>query len=277
MTQARITREDLAAPLEAHRGHEHLRAAFEQVAIDPARLLSVLARYVQFNSAFGAGVANLAGEVAARQGLFQDRAEPLRLAADRAAEVAADFFYAAIDEFDDRATPWRDTHRTLAQATLKGAGAFFGYTAEQLNQVLRINAATDVALGRVWEGYGVGARLEEPRLFQAMGFHAGSEVLADAEFTLVDRILRERRPELVRALEAMKVEALGQQHDAYYWIRIHCSVEADHFDAALRGVNKALRYYAGGANLAAVKGWVLEGFTRFASVQGAFMAALGEP
>ena len=43
--------------------------------------------------------------------------------ADRAAEVASDFFYAAIDEFDDRSTPWRDTHRTLAQATLKGVGA----------------------------------------------------------------------------------------------------------------------------------------------------------
>ena len=128
MTETRITKQDLAPVLDAHHGHEHLRAAFETAAVDPVRLLSVLARYVQFNSAFGAGVANLAGEIAARQGLFQDRSEPLRLAADRAAEVAADFFYAAIDEFDDRATPWRDTHRTLAQVTIKGAGAFFGYT-----------------------------------------------------------------------------------------------------------------------------------------------------
>ena len=86
-------------------------------------LLSVLGRYIQFNSAFGPGLANLAGEIAARQGLFRDADEPVRILADRAAEVGADFFYAAVDEFDDRATPWRDTHRTLAQATVKGMGA----------------------------------------------------------------------------------------------------------------------------------------------------------
>src|SRR5206468_1877450 len=74
----------------------------------PERLLSVLGRYIQFNSAFGAGLANLAGEIAARQGLFRDAQEPLRIVADRSAEVASDFFFAAIDEFDDRATPWRD-------------------------------------------------------------------------------------------------------------------------------------------------------------------------
>ena len=162
----------------------------------------MLGRYIQFNSAFGAGLANLAGEIAARQGLFRDAQEPLRIVADRAAEVASDFFFAAIDEFDDRATPWRDTHRTLGQATLKGTGAFFGYTPEQLNDVVRVNAATEAALSQVWEGYGVGTRLEEKRLFSAMGFHTGSEVLADQEFVIIDRALRRDRPDLVHALEA---------------------------------------------------------------------------
>src|SRR6185436_19885119 len=131
--------------------------------------------------------------------------EPLRLAADRAAEVAADFFYAAVDEFDDRATPWRDTHRTLAQATLKGAGSFFGHSASDLNDVLRLNPATRTAMARVWEGYGVGAKLEDARLFGGMGFHTGSEILADQEFVILDRHLREKRPELVEALEQMRV------------------------------------------------------------------------
>jgi len=53
-------------------------------------------------------------------------------------------------------------------------------------------------------------------------------------------------------------------------------VEAEHFDAALKGANKALRYYVGPAQPAEVKGWILEGFRRFADVQAAFMAALGE-
>jgi hypothetical protein len=109
-----------------------------------------------------------------------------------------------------------------------------------------------------------------------MGFHAGSEVLADHEFTVIDRCLRARRPDVVAALEGMKVEILGRKHDAYYWIRIHTSVEAEHFEAALAGVNNALRFYAGGEAKDTVKGWILDGFARFAGVQAAFMDSLAE-
>jgi hypothetical protein len=270
-----VTKQDLAPVLAAHRGTEGLRRAVEGAA-SPGALLSVVGRYVQFNSAFGPGLANLAGEIAARQGLFRDPDEPLRLVADRAAEVASDFFYAAIDEFDDRLTPWRDTHRTLAQATLKAMGAFFGYTPQQLNDVIRINPATEASVARVFDGYGIGRALDDARLFRAMGFHTGSEVLADAEFNVLDQGLRTRRPEMVEALQKARVAIGGQEHDAYYWVRIHTSVEADHFDAALKGVNAAARFYAGGSDPGAVKGWVLDGFREFADVQGAFMAALGE-
>jgi hypothetical protein len=275
MPGLRIGREDLQPVLSGHRGNEALVSALED-ASQPDQLLSVMGRYIQFNSAFGAGLANLAGEIAARQGLFQDPDEPLRVAADRAAEVAADFFYAAIDEFDDRATPWRDTHRTLAQATLKGLGTCFGYTAERLNDVVRINQATRTAMDEVWNGYGIGARLDEQRLFSGMGFHTGSEILADQEFVLIDRHLRQRRGDLVRSLEALRVPILGQEHNAYYWIRIHTGVEAEHFDAALKGVNNALRFYAGTQAPESVKADILAGFSRFAAVQSAFMSALGE-
>ena len=275
MPALRIAREDLEPVLVRHRGNEALEAAFASASAPPT-FLSILGRYVQFNSAFGPGLANLAGEIAARQGLFRDAAEPVRFLADRAAEVAADFFYAAVDEFDDRATPWRDTHRTLAQATVKGAGRFFGYEPLQLNDVVRINTRTDESMRRVWEGYGVGRRLPDRELFEAMGFHVGSEILADREFLIIDRVLRARRPDLVAALETTKVEILGGAHNAYYWIRIHTGVEAEHFDAALQGVNKALVFYAGPDDPSAVKDWILRGFGRFADVQAAFMAALAE-
>jgi hypothetical protein len=271
-----ITRDDLQPVLAVHQGTQALRRAVEGAG-PPPHLLSVIARYIQFNSAFGPGLANLAGEIAARQGLFQDPEEVVRILADRAAEVAADFFYAAVDEFDDRATPWRDTHRTLAQATLKGMGSFFGYTPAQLNDVLHVNPATEDAMDLVWEGYGVGASLEEARLFRAMGFHTGSEILADQEFVVLDQTLRARRPDMVAALEKMKIPILGERHNAYYWVRIHTGVEAEHFDAALKGVNNALRFYAGREPVATVKGWILEGFRTFADVQGEFMARLGEP
>jgi hypothetical protein len=274
MSSLRIGRDDLAPVLDRHRGNLSLRAAFA-AATTPERLLSALGRYIQFNSAFGPGLANLAGELAARQGLFRDPEEPVRILQDRAAHVASDFFYAAIDEFDDRATPWRDTHRTLAQACLKGMGAHFGYAPERLNDVIRINAATERAIERVAEGYGIGRRLSEEELFRAMGFHTGSEVLADREFVIIDEVLRRDRPELVAALEAARVPMLGERHNAYYWIRIHTGVEAEHFDAALAGANNALRFYTGG-DAARPKAWLLDGFARFASVQAEFMDALGE-
>jgi hypothetical protein len=44
----------------------------------------------------------------------------------------------------------------------------------------------------------------------------------------------------------------------------------------LKGVNNGGGFYAGGADGATVKGWVLEGFREFAGVQDAFMAALGD-
>jgi len=270
-----IAKADLEPVLRSHHGNEALEAAFASAAAAPT-FLSVLGRYVQFNSAFGPGLANLAGEIAARQGLFRDASEPVRFLADRAAEVASDFFYAAVDEFDDRATPWRDTHRTLAQATVKGAGAFFGFTPEALNDVLNVNPATTEAMKKVSHGYGLGEKLSEPRLFQAMGFHVGSEILADREFVIIDRVLKEARADLVAHLSRTRVEILGQKHDAYYWIFIHTGVEAEHFDAALRGANSALRFYAGRLPPLEVKGHILDGFRHFAEVQSSFMAALAE-
>ncbi len=271
-----ITRDDLSALLAGHDSDDLLRAAFDRAAGDPPALLNVFARYIQFNSAFGAGVANLAGEIAACQHLFRDRDEPVRLLADRASVVAADFFFAAVDEFDDRLTTWRDTHRTLAQAALKGMGAHFGYTPERLDALLSLDPGTEAALKRVWDGYGVGMRLDEAQLFRAMGFHAGSEVLADEEFNVIDSVLRARRPELVAALSSTRVEILGEKHDAYYWVRIHTSVEAEHFDAALRGANQALRFYVGGQAPEAVRGFILDGLRHFATVQRDFVVGLAQ-
>jgi hypothetical protein len=274
MTSASITREDLDGVLRTHRGDAALQAALDTTA-EPERLLQVLGRYVQFNSAFGPGVANLAGEIGARQGLFQDPDEPVQVVADRAAHVASDFFYAAVDEFDDRLTPWRDTHRTLAQATLKGLGQHLGYDADRMNRLLAVDAPARASMEAVSSGYGLGAALGEGELFRAMGFHTGSEILADREFTMIDAHLRAHHPAVVAALEPMTVEILGERHNAYYWIRIHTGVEVEHFDAALKGANNALRFYAGETDKAALKAWVLEGFGGFARVQADFMQGLG--
>jgi hypothetical protein len=273
MEPVAVTRPDLDDALRAHQGEAALDRALEAASTGD-RLFQILGRYVQFNSAFGPGVANLAGEIGARPWLFQDASEPLHFAADRAAHVASDFFYAAVDEFDDRLTPWRDTHRTLAQATLKGLASHLGFDTQRLNRLLEPDASAQRAQSQVFEGYGIGAALSEEALFRAMGFHTGSEILADPEFTQIDAHMRQAHPDVVAALEPMKIEIAGERHDAYYWIRIHTGVEIEHFDAALKGANNALRFYAGETDRATLKGYVLAGFSRFAEVQAEFMAGL---
>jgi hypothetical protein len=161
-------------------------------------------------------------------------------------------------------------------ATVKGMGSFFGYEPQALNDVIKINRTTEGAIPRVFEGYGIGAKLDEERLFRGMGFHVGSEILADQEFVIIDRALRARHPDMVASLEAMKVPVSGEKHNAYYWIRIHTGVEAEHFDAALKGVNNALRFYAGERAPSQVKSWILEGMRQFAGVQSDFMTGLAE-
>ena len=275
MAAERITRENLEPIIAAHTGNRVFAQSFAQTS-DGADLLRVLGRYIHFNSTFGGGVANLAGEIAVRQNLFRDPAEEVMLLADRSVEVASDIFFAAVDEFDDRSTSYRDTHRTLAQATLKATGRFYGYEGAALNAALPINAATYRAILQVQDGYGINQAVDESKLFRALGFHAGSEILADEEFRLLDAYLRAQRADLVAHLEQTTVEINGHRHKAYYWVFIHTSVEADHFAFAVRGANEALQYYAGTEPPAQLQAWILAGFQEFAAVQAAFMERLLE-
>ena len=264
---------DLQPLLVRHEGNRLFKRAWEQM-ITPTALLSVLGRYVHFNATFGGCVANLAGEVGVRQDLFRDAEEPITALADRSMEIGSDIFAAAVDEFDDRATPHRDTHRSLASATLIGAGRFFHQDDAALDTLFQPDAATRQAVLRVHDGYGVNRSLDEAALFQAIGFHAGSEIIADEEFRILDGCLRAQFPDLVAALETTKVHINDEHHAAYHWIHIHTSVEADHFAFALRGANRALRFYTGASEDGQAKQWILEGFAQFADVQTAFMAAL---
>lgn len=234
-------------------------------------LVHILASYIEFNSVFGAGVANLAGEIASRQDLFRDRNEELNAVADRSVEVAAEVFFAAIDEFGKGQ---RGNHRGLAQATLKASASFFGLSAAVLNKNSEADEKNVVTLNEVRDGYGLNQALDEPKLFRAIGFHIGSEVLADEEFNVLDRFLRANYPDLVRYLEGASVSISGVANPAYRWIQIHGCIEADHFRAAVASANLALRYYAGQQTQACVKNWILEGFTQFAVLQSQFMKHL---
>lgn len=268
-----VGQKDLVNVLAQHAGNKMFLEILNGIKSNE-ELLRVLANYVQFNSPFGGGVANLAGEIAVRQSLFRDQSELLGIIADRSVEVASKIFLAGIDEFGDRSTAHMDTHRALAQATLKGAGESFGYSPVALNAVMRISQATFKAISEVRNGYLISQSPGEYDIFHALGFHMGSELLADVEFRMLDSALRKKYPILLDYLEKRGVRIDGVRRTAYYWIRIHTTVEAEHFAAAAAGANAALQYYAGQENLGHIKEWILKGFAKFARVQGEFIEGL---
>jgi hypothetical protein len=271
-----LTRIDLLPVLRSHTGTEAFREAFDR-ATDAARLVGVMARYVCFNAAFPGGLASLAGAIAAQAGLFRDPLEPVAALADRAVDVAQEHLFRPPGEAGGSEPPWRGSHRALAAATLRGMGAFFGFGEAALDHACRLNRATTEAQAQVRASYGLGRPLEGRSLFEAMGFHAGSETLAEREFDVLDRHLRRARPALVVALQATRLGGPEEDRDAYAWVRVHRAVHEDAVHRALRAANTALRFYAGSDPLEAVKAWMVDGVAQFAAVQGAFMAALEEP
>lgn len=268
--------EDVEPILREHTGNRVFADSLER-AVASDDLVSVLSRYIYFNSVFGSGVANLAGEIASRQDLFRDADEAIDIAADRSVEVAAQIFFAAIDEFGGNSSIRRCTHRSLAQATLKATGCFFRLTPVQLNGVTRLSDSTKLAIREVCDGYCINQTVDDPKLFRGIGFHIGSEVLADQEFNILDRFLRANYPALVEYLRKTKVRMNGTENGAYAWIQIHTTVEADHFNAAVAGANLALHYYAGTESQACVKSWILEGIKEFGKTQTEFMKSLLGP
>jgi len=264
---------DLNPILREHTGNAAFANALEQLAATE-ELVSVLGRYIHFNSVFGSGVANLAGEIGSRQDLFRDPEEEVDSIADRSVEVAANIFCAAIDEFGDPNQVSRSNHRSLAQATLKAVGNFFGLSPAELDRIARPCEATIDAMADVRNGYCINRTLHEQKIFQAIGFHVGSEVLADEEFNILDRFLRSRFPDLVKYLIATRVTISGCDNIAYRWIQIHTTIELDHFKAAVRGANLALRYYGESESTIFAKGWLLNGFRQFTETQTKFMEGL---
>ena len=66
----------------------------------------------------------------------------------------------------------------------------------------------------------------------------------------------------------------GREIPAYHWIKIHTSVEEDHFQYALRAATLAMQYYSGPQKRTEVKKQILRGVQSFASLQERFMKTM---
>lgn len=228
-----------------------VRDTLREALADPLRRVRFLGRYASWNGYFGSGVATLAGKIGRCRGLFLDPNQPVKALADRSVYVASFFFDASRDEFDDRDTVHRDTHRCLAQSTLRGlidAAAESGLATDpvSLNALLQEPAWLLGLNARVASGYGNGTPDDLGSVFAAIGYHLGSELLADQEFSTIDATLRAEAPALVERLKAARIEIAGQEHAAYQWIAIHSGhgggAEADHFEWATQGARLAYRF-----------------------------------
>jgi len=255
--------------------HETLvRSTLSEVLAEPVSRVRFLARYTNWNGYFGSGVAGFAGKIGRCRSLFLDPAEPVEALADRSVYVASFFFDAARDEFDDRDTVHRDTYRCLAQAALKGFIEAGAAEADALRDPARLNALCgtpdwlQAVCANVAAGYGVGSPDTAQAVFHSIGYHLGSELLADREFSIIDETLRDKAPALVQSLKDTRVAIAGQQHVAYQWIAIHSGhgggAEADHFDWAAQGARLAYRFTPP-AQHAGLKASLHAGFQAFAA------------
>lgn len=272
-----ITRADLVARHDFEASQAAVLGALRAAFTTREGRLRFMGRYAAWNRQFGSGVASLAGRIGRSYPLFVDPEQRIAAVADRSVYVASYFFDAARDEFDDRDTVHRDTHRCLAQSVLQGlmdydAASGAPWSPEEANALLAEPGWLLSLIRRVADGYGAHGEETPEVLFSAVGYHLGSEVLADQEFSLIDAELQASDPGLIRWLSGHQVQIAGQAHSAWTWIRIHSGhgggAEADHFDWALQGVERALRYATTDRQRA--RQHVLAGFDAFAADHDTF-------
>lgn len=247
-----ITQEDLQQLADFEAAQQRVKTALALAGNNgPVGLLRFFARYTSWNGFFGSGVASLAGKIGRSRAMFIEPTTPEKLLSDRSVFVASFFFDAARDEFDDRDTEHRDTHRCLAQATLAGVLRYArkqGYdaTVAQLNKSLAEPSWLRTLNTKVAHGYGNGTDDTRDAIMSAIGYHLGSEILADREFSFIDEYLRKEQKDLTKFLKKAKHDIAGQNHACYQWLQIHSghagAVEADHFKWATKGAELAFNF-----------------------------------
>jgi hypothetical protein len=266
-----IDESDLERCLSKKDSEGLLDQALQKCIGDPKRLARFAALYVTFNAPFVSGVAALSSAISARPDLFRDKNAP-SIIADRAAEVARRVHDAVVDEFLDRTQ--QVSHRTLAQAFLKILVSSVNSNLDALGRLAAENDTLTTCAHEVIEGYGKGQSSDDKILF-AIGWHMGSEVLADDEFNRIDVFLNRYYRDLVLHLKESKVSIDEMTCGGYFWIEIHTSVEKDHFQLATEAAQMALKYYTGERGSVYAKEEILRGFTAFAETQKNMLKALG--
>ncbi len=244
------------------------------------QLTRFFVRYASWNGCFANGVSALVSLVGSQHDMFR---EPgfARAVADRSNYIASYIFDAARDEYNDHINPIRDTHRCMAQASLICMSQYFGLGEKVLDEVeppvlQRLNQA--VLPGYTGQRSATGDTLQQ--VFGGLGYHLGSELLADSEFSMIDHFLRTHHNELVQHLMRSTVALAGGSHRCYAWVGVHSGhgggVEAEHFEYALKGARAAMTYLAPEQHTQALSA-LAQGFQAFEKDHAQFFAMADVP
>lgn len=246
---------------------------------DPKAFYLFMQRYVHFNGYAGSLVARLASSIGLSRDLFNNANCTTIDEADRGMEIAAKVIAATIDEHADQGAKYVP-HRTLAQATLKAVGNYAKLNEAERNELAVAPGWMVKVLEDLFRGY-QGVPGDAAALIRAMGFHAASEILADSEYALIDKVVRyDNRGKgfdaYLRTNDG-KVKVNDRQFSAWYWIVIHgkhqgSGVEAEHFEFALEAIDLAAKYRPESAQQ--IREYALQGFTDFTNIQQRLFAGI---
>jgi hypothetical protein len=249
-----------------------VEVACEIAMRDPRSLYLFMQRYVHFNGYAGSLVARLSSSIGLSRDLFNSADCRVIDEADRGMEIAAKVFAATIDEHADKGAKYVP-HRTLAQITLKAVGDFAGLTEAERNEFAVTPTWMKEVLNDAVAKY-QGIPGDAAALIRGMGCHAASEMLADREYALIDKVVRHNHRG--KGFDAFlrngdgKAKINGHNFSAWYWIVIHSKhqgvgVEAEHSELALEAIDLAAAYRPESAQQ--IREYALQGFSDFVSIQ----------
>jgi hypothetical protein len=266
----RFTTETFDDLFDRQMNNANIEATIELAASDPVKLYYFMQRYAYFNSFAGSLVARLASSIGISYQLFRQEEVAVVEQSDRGLEIAAKVLAATIDEHAD-AGAQQVPHRTLAQVTLQAVGDYAQLSNLELNKIGEAPDWMATIIIDLIAGY-QGKIDDLEAIVTAIGFHIGSELLADREYSLIDKVVRytNRGHGFDAWLQGKQVEVGGKRLSPWYWIVVHgkhnaSGVEADHFELALDALNLLAQYRP--ESHEQIWQWASKGFLDFAGLQ----------
>lgn len=218
---------------------EYLSKCLEKV-VTPDDLVRFFHRFSQYNQHFPGAVSYLVSAIHFKSDLFKDEKCEVLPNSDISSSIASSIFFAAEDEYALGDRKKRLTHRMMAQNVLNHAIEYAGWSSSKINEYDSMFSDNEKIFNMLCNGYRVDKINDIESIFLAIGFHLGSERLADIEFNLVDKMLKTNHPSFVHS--ARKNSCNGYSVPIYSWISIHTAVEVDHFKYGLLAASDAIRY-----------------------------------